>query len=109
MRFQTLERQTKRGVRVTWRDSPFLPSSWVCREISHSRTIVLLAARNGELVRWQAFTPATFLEPLTNHNISDHIDQLLCGLGEDGLTLRKRAGWDVKNKIYFCFTWLCLQ
>ena len=109
MRFQTHERQTKRGVRVKWRDSPFLPLSWVCRVISHSRTIVLLAARNGELARWLAFTPATFLEPLTNHNITDHIYQLLCGLGEKGLTLRKRAGRDVKNKIYFCFTWLCLQ
>ena len=73
-------------------NSPFLPSSRVCRVIAHSRTIVLLAARNGELARWLAFTPATFLEPLTNHNITDHIDQLLCGLGEKGLTLRKRAG-----------------
>ena len=109
MRFQTHERQMKRGVRVKWRDSPFLPSSRVCRVIAHSRTIVLLAARNGELARWLAFTPATFLEPLTNHNITDHISQLLCGLGEKGLTLRKRAGRDVKNKIYFCFTWLCLQ
>ena len=92
MRFQTHERQTKRGARVKWRDSPFLPSSRVCRVIAHSRTIVLLAARNGELARWLACTPATFLEPLTNHNITDHIVQLLCGLGEKGLTLRKRAG-----------------
>ena len=109
MRFQTHERQTKRGVRVKWRDSPFPPSSRVCRVIAHSRKTVLLAARNGELARWLTFTSAMFLEPLTNHNITDHIYQLLCGLGEKGLTLRKRAGRDVKNKIYFCFTWLCLQ
>ena len=64
--------------------------------------------------KWRACSLASVysrhvLEPLTNHNITDHIDQLLCGLGEEGLTLRKRAGRDVKNKIYFCFTWLCLQ